>query len=156
MDDYITTVNAKGFDGTGRAKFNEGVNEKFERIRDYIVAHYRLNSRDDTDYWRQNRENDKLSDILKRILRCWERHENLAQEFERKQIRSAYGPMSWACILGGHGVWPDIGQRTGEAKSAGRVDMIEIDDFVRRCAMNFRTQNELVGSNQQVRSRVEK
>ncbi len=40
------------------------------------------------------------------------RHEYLAQEFDRQQIRSDYGPMSWACILAGHGVYPDIGQRT--------------------------------------------
>ena len=145
VDDFITAVDAEGIDGAGRVKFNESVNEKFEQIRDYIVAHYRLNSRDDTEYWRQNRANDNLADTLKRIMRCWERHEDLAREFDKQQIRSAYGPMSWACILAGHGVYPGIEQRTEEKQIQGKVDMTEIDDFVRRCAMNFRTQNELLG-----------
>ena len=38
VNDFIKTVKADGFDGARRDNFNENVNEKFERIRDYIVA----------------------------------------------------------------------------------------------------------------------
>ena len=144
VDDFIATVDVEGFDGPGCAGFNQRANEKFERIRDYIVAHYRLNSRNDTDYWRQNGANEYLSNTLKLILRCWAGCKNLTQEFEQQQISSSYGPMSWTCILAGHGIYPDIEQRTGENQNARKIDMTEIDDFVRRCSMNFQSQNELL------------
>ena len=50
--------------------------------------------------------------------------------------------MSWYCLLAGYGYYPDLRQVPGDEKYAGKVDMTEIDDFVRRCAMNFRSQSE--------------
>lgn len=142
VDDFIATVNAKGLSGKGRASFNDRTNEKFERIRDYIVAHYILNSRSDTEYWRQNSENKNMSETLQQIIACWSDASNLLQEFERQKISSSYAPMSWYCIFAGHGYYPDTNPRSGQAHTGGNVDMTEIDEFVRRCAMNFRTQNE--------------
>jgi hypothetical protein len=142
IDDFIATVGEKGLSGKGRASFNDRINEKFERIRDYIVAHYILNTRDDTDYWRQNRENKHMSDVLKQILGCWMSGGDLSKEFHERDIRSSYLPMSWYCIFAGHGHYPDIQSSSGRTPRAGDVAMTEIDEFVRRCAMNFRTQNE--------------
>ena len=34
-------------------KFNKTIVNEFELTRDYIVAHYKLNQRSDTDYWRR-------------------------------------------------------------------------------------------------------
>jgi len=146
IDDFIATVDEKGISGKGRASFNDRANEKFERIRDYIVAHYMLNTRDDTEYWRQNRENKHMSDLLKQILGCWMSGGDLSKEFRERDIRSSYLPMSWYCIFAGHGHYPDIQSSSGRAARAGDVAMTEIDEFVRRCAMNFRTQNEQLDS----------
>src|SRR5262249_38966856 len=51
--------------------FNARVNEHFEGTRDYIVTHYKTNSRTDTEYWRANAANLNLSDPLKRLLNLW-------------------------------------------------------------------------------------
>jgi hypothetical protein len=33
---------------------------------------------------------------------------------------------------------------TSQNKMQQKIDMAEVDEFVRRCALNFRTQNELL------------
>lgn len=140
--DFIETINANGFKGQGRDGFNERASEGFEKIRDYIVAHYLLNTRRDTEYWRQNAQNRNLSDTLQQILEIWTTGKNLSQEIERQQIRTSYTAMSWYCLLAGYGYYPDIKQVEGDEKFAEKFDITEIDEFVRRCAMNFGPQNE--------------
>jgi len=36
--------------------------------------------------------------------------------------------MSWTCILAGHGIYPDIGQRTGENQNPRKIDITPIID----------------------------
>ena len=140
--DFVDTVDEHGFNGEGRDAFNDRVSGGFEKVRDYIVAHYVLNSRRDTEYWRQNTQHRHLSDTLQKILEIWTTGKNLSQEIERQQIQTSYTAMSWYCLLSGYGYYPDLQQVPDAEKYAGRVDLVEIDDFVRRCAMNFRAQNE--------------
>ena len=141
-DDFVETVNTNGFTGQGRDAFNDRVNGGFESIRDYIVAHYVLNSRRDTDYWLQNAQNTNLPETLRQILQIWTTGKNLNQEIERQKIRTSYTPMSWYCLLAGYGYYPEIRRVDGSEEIAGKVNMAEIDEFVRRCAMNFPPQNE--------------
>ena len=49
-------------------RFNQRVNEHFEGTRDYIVTHYKTNTRTDTDYWRANAANPNLSDAAGAVL----------------------------------------------------------------------------------------
>ena len=140
--DFIATVNAEGFDGKGRDGFNQRAAEGFERIRDYIVAHYILNSRDDTDYWRQNGANTNVPERLQQILQIWKSGQSLSQEMERQKIHSSYTAMSWYCLLAGYGFYPELRDVPGGEQHARKVDMTEIDDFISRCASNFRSQNE--------------
>lgn len=140
---FMDTIEADGgFSGSGRNTFNERVNDSFEAVRDYIVAHYVLNTRQDTEYWVQNARNTNMSDTLQQILRIWTSGQNLSQEIEGQQIRSAYTPRSWYCLLAGYGYYPDIRQVPEEEQIVDRVDMTDVDEFVRRCALNFRSQNE--------------
>ncbi len=140
--DFISTVEADGFAGKGRDAFNQRAIDGFERIRDYIVAHYIMNSRDDTDYWRQNGENKNVSEALQQIVEIWTTGKSIAQEMERLQIHSSYTATSWYCLLAGYGFYPDLRDVKGGEKFANKIDMAEIDEFIRRCALNFRTQNE--------------
>jgi hypothetical protein len=142
---FMDTIDAESsFSGQGRHTFNERVSDSFEAVRDYIVAHYVLNSRQDTEYWIQNARNRNLSDTLQKILQMWTSGQNLSQEIERQKIRSSYTPRSWYCLLSGYGYYPDLQKVPGEAQMAGQVDMTEIDEFIRRCAMNFRPQNDQI------------
>ena len=140
--DFIETVEAEGFTGEGREGFNDRANLGFEQVRDYIVAHYIMNSRDDTEYWRQNGGNKNVSDRLQQILQIWKSGKSLSQEIERLQIPTSYTATSWCCLLAGYGFYPEIRPMPADNPAASKIDMIEIDEFIRRCSMNFRSQNE--------------
>lgn len=142
VDDFIDTIDADGFEDASRDAYNKRVNAGFERIRDYIVAHYILNSRDDTDYWRQNGSNRNVPETLQQILQIWKGGKGLNEEMERLQIRSSYTARSWYCLLSGYGFYPEIREVPDDHPARTQVDMARIDDFVRRCALNFRAHNE--------------
>jgi 2-polyprenyl-6-methoxyphenol hydroxylase-like FAD-dependent oxidoreductase len=142
VSDFIETVEAEGFEARGREAFNERANERFETIRDYIVAHYILNSREDTDYWKQNGQNTNVSETLRQILQIWKSGKSLSQEMERLQIRSSYTAMSWYCLLAGYGFYPAIKPAPTSPSATEKFDMDEIDEFIRRCALNFQSQND--------------
>lgn len=144
IDDFIGTVNAEGFSGAGKESFNARINQKFERVRDYIVTHYKLNSRDDSEYWRANRENKVLSEPLQKIFDCWQSGKQLELEFGRQKIPASYAPMSWYCIFAGYGHYPELAPQASTDGAENQVDMAEIDEFIRRCALNFRPQNALL------------
>ncbi|MFX8051563.1 tryptophan 7-halogenase, partial [Acinetobacter baumannii] len=68
VEQFIGALEAGNFGPRHREAYNRRVNEMFEGVRDYVVAHYRLNTRDDTDYWRANRAHPQVSDRLASLL----------------------------------------------------------------------------------------
>lgn len=51
--------------------YNRQVRRVFEEVRDFVQAHYHLNNRQDTEYWRAAREGVKLSERLRENLEVW-------------------------------------------------------------------------------------
>src|SRR5690606_28031237 len=98
------------FSNREQAQFNQLINQRFEAVRDYIVCHYRVNSRTDTDYWCENANNNNLSDSLRGLLQVWVAGENLTQEVERQKIGGYYPAASWHCLLAGYGLFPSQDQ----------------------------------------------
>jgi 2-polyprenyl-6-methoxyphenol hydroxylase-like FAD-dependent oxidoreductase len=116
-----------------RDVYNQQIHDYFDGHRDYIVTHYKINSRTDTPYWRANAENlGSVSDSLKAIYQTWIEGKDLAAEIRRQNIERYYPVLSWYALLAGMGSFPDIGAATGPDEVA------PLDDFMRRCALNFR------------------
>lgn len=130
VEGFIDAFQTGGMTSRHRDRFNATIARRYEGIRDYIVAHYRLNRRTDTDYWRDAAGHDRLSDSLKRIMTCWFTGGDLAAEIANQDIARYYAPLSWGVLFAGYGVFPD---RFVDAP-AMRDD---IDEFLRRCALNF-------------------
>ena len=59
--DFIDACEAGNFTAQFRDRFNRSVANRYESIRDYIVAHYRMSQRIDTEYWRDNGAGEHLS-----------------------------------------------------------------------------------------------
>ncbi len=130
------------FTNKNEQQFNQLTNARFEGIRDYIVAHYRANSRDDTEYWIANGENTKLSNSLVDILNCWIKGEDLNKEIERQKISQYYSVVSWTCLLSGYGIFPD--NLNPPNQQTRGYDLKTLDEFIERCGLNYKTQNELL------------
>ena len=118
-----------------RAAFNTVAAERMDGVRDYIVAHYKLNTRTDTDYWRVNAANEALSDPLLHILDRWFRRGDVAEELARQGQRSHFGTLSWHCLLAGYGAFPPVSepQRDDMDFHAAR----QVGAFLDGCALNF-------------------
>jgi 2-polyprenyl-6-methoxyphenol hydroxylase-like FAD-dependent oxidoreductase len=126
-------------------QYNQQICERFERVRDYIVAHYKLNSRDDSDYWRANRANTQLSDSLLQILDCWYRRHDLDQEIKRQQLSSHFGTSSWHCLLSGYGIYPALVATQDQLeKRPDHYQNLQLDAFFTACLLNFMPQHDLL------------
>ncbi len=126
------------------AAFNKIVNDRFEGTRDYIVTHYKTNSRSDTEYWRANAANLNLSDPLKQLLSAWMSGRSIAPGVRQQAIGSGYPVFSWYSIMAGMGIFPD--QRDLHAPSAeeAKYNLAEIDNLIERSATHYRSHHEVL------------
>jgi hypothetical protein len=137
IESFITRFNQSRFTADSRDDYNRYMDNRFERVRDYIVAHYRLNSRTDSPYWLDNARNDNLSGMLRRVLDAWYRRADLAVELDRLKLDSHFGVMSWHCLLAGYGAFPDLAPGQPPKGTGDRHVELGLGEFLRRCARNF-------------------
>jgi tryptophan 6-halogenase len=134
---HIVQATVEGFiaahDGGGRDAFNAAIARRYEGIRDYIVAHYRLNRRSG-DFWRENAANDDLSDDLKAILSAWFTGRDVGAVIAARDLGGYYAPMSWEVLLAGYGTFPDAARLQAAAPVA---DLAGIDALLDGCLLNF-------------------
>ncbi|MDX1515511.1 MAG: tryptophan halogenase family protein [Woeseiaceae bacterium] len=146
VQDTVETFMSQFEKGAGSDRhlddFNRHVRARFEGVRDYIVCHYRANSRTDSDYWRDNAANENLSDSLVRILKTWIERGDLSLEVREQDISHYYNTISWHCLLAGYGLFPDGPYRRPSSPADSRYPLADIEDYVTRCALNFRPHSE--------------
>lgn len=125
------------WEGQDREAFNAEIAARLEGIRDYIVCHYRMNRRGDTDYWRANAANQNLSDSLKAIMTCWFAGGDLSAEIAEQDIARFYAPLSWHCLLAGYGIFPDDAKLVPPGPDIEKFDFARIDGYIRAAARAF-------------------
>ena len=120
-----------------RARFNARFNRQFDGIRDYIVTHYKTNSRTDTDYWRANAANTKLSDNLLKLLSVWTSGKSIVPGVRAQELGLGYPVASWLALLAGMGLFPDPQRLRPPTEREAQFNLAEIDDLLSRCAGNY-------------------
>ena len=125
-----------------RDRFNDKVNQHFEGTRDYIVTHYKTNTRKDTDYWRANAENTKISDALLELYAIWMSGKSIAPEVGSQRLGKGYPIFSWFCIFAGMGIFPEKERLRKPDGRGPSYSMAEIDNLLQRSLLNFRDQRE--------------
>jgi hypothetical protein len=124
--------------------FNQDINSRFDGIRDYVVCHYKMNQRSDSDYWLDNAANSNISDPLSRILTLWQNSQDFAGDMHKYKFTGAYQPKSWACLLAGYGVFPKKNMDPSIDYSKHHQEIEGLSDFIRRCGLNFKNHNDLL------------
>lgn len=137
IERFIDANEKDNFSDENQDEFNLLINQRFEGIRDYIVAHYRLSSRDDTDYWRENSANPHISDQLKYIVNGWMAGDDITKIIQQSNVKSYYPPFSWLCILAGYGIFPKQLTNVPKGNAAHKYDLDYVDDFIQRSSLNF-------------------
>lgn len=103
--------------------YNRRLNRMFDGVRDYVVAHYLLNSRRDSDYWVAQRESLALSDSLRELLEVWDKGGDFEAALRRQADIQVYQRPSWYCLLAGMGRFPDSANLRASALSL-RADTV--------------------------------
>jgi tryptophan 6-halogenase len=142
VEGFIDAYDKGGMTSKHAATFNDSIALRYDGIRDYIVAHYRLNQRTDSDYWRENTANNNLSDNLKTIMTAWFTGADLAQEIARLDIGRYYSSLSWHCLLAGYGTFPPDHKLIAAEEELEMADMDKIDSFIAGCVQNFGSHSE--------------
>jgi hypothetical protein len=148
IEEFATAFENGGFTNQFKEVFNRRMNMNFEGIRDYIVLHYKTNSRNDSQYWIDNRENKNIPNNVKDMLRCWYNIQSLEDELKRLNIGSYYTKMSWNCLLSGMGLFPPKESLTSADAQIAQADLEFVDKFIGGCSMNFKPHKKmLIGEN---------
>jgi hypothetical protein len=125
-----------------RDEFNARISNRFDAVRDYIVCHYRINTRSDTPYWRDAGSNEKISPSLREILTAWLTGKNITDELERQTLDAYFPSMSWNCLLAGKGIYPTQEQVRPGNELAHKYNLQDIETYLQGCALNFKSHRE--------------
>ncbi|WP_374281498.1 tryptophan halogenase family protein [Novosphingobium sp.] len=89
-----------GFDPATIAEFNRQTDFEYERIRDFIILHYKATERSDTPFWDYCRTMD-VPETLQRKLDLWMANGRIFREDEE-----LFAEESWIQVLLGQGIVP--------------------------------------------------
>jgi 2-polyprenyl-6-methoxyphenol hydroxylase-like FAD-dependent oxidoreductase len=128
-------------------RFNQMITEMYEGVRDYVVTHYKTNTRTDTDYWRENATNRQISDGLKQLYQLWMSGNSIAPAVREQRIgNNAYPVVSWYAIMAGMGLFPDSRQLHPPSAAEARYNMAEIDELIERSATHYGDHRAILAS----------
>ena len=105
-----------GFDPATIAEFNRQTDFEYERIRDFIILHYKATERDDTAFWRQCRDME-VPDTLRRKIDLFAANGRIFREDEE-----LFSEESWIQVLLGQGVIPRGYDPLVDIKSDAQVE----------------------------------
>jgi tryptophan halogenase len=91
----------KKIDGRLRDEFNRLIDLQYERIRDFLILHYKLNTREDAEIWRYCAAMD-VPDSLTRKIELF-RHCAIIERYRD----GLFPPTSWLSIFIGQGLIPE-------------------------------------------------
>lgn len=152
--EFIRALEAGGFTPRHRGAVNRSIAARYDGIRDYIVAHYRLNGRSSLPYWTDNAANQNLSDGLKAVMTAWFTHQDMSEAL--RQIygpQSAYSSLSWHCLFAGYGAFPAADKQQPLPPGLRGADAAQVERILTESAMNFAAYDPLAqGSQPQVAS----
>ena len=106
---------ADGYDQRLVDEYNRRMDIEYERIRDFLILHYHLNSRDDTELWRYCRSME-VPDSLTRRMRLF-RHSGIVEPYRD----GLFTPPSWLAVYIGQGLVPEHYNPTADAIPAERL-----------------------------------
>ncbi len=135
---FIEAYQEGGFTDKNRDGFNQRINGRIDAVRDYIVCHYKINTRTDSEYWKANAANNRISPSLHAILTSWMKGESITDELERQKLDIYFPNVSWNCLLAGKGIFPNANQLKQVPELQEKYKMADLERFIHGCSLNFK------------------
>ena len=119
-----------GFDQATIAEFNRQTDFEYERIRDFIILHYKATTRDDTPFWRYVRDMD-IPATLQRKIDLWMANGRIFRDDEE-----LFAEESWIQVFLGQGYVPRGYDPLADLKSNEEVAhyLGDVRGVIRKCA----------------------
>lgn len=121
-------------------EFNRQTDFEYERIRDFIILHYKATERDDSDFWNHVRTME-VPETLRRKWALWEANGRIFREDEE-----LFGEESWIQVFLGQGVIPRQYDPLVDLKSVPQIAQYlgNIAQTIRKCVDVMPTHAEFV------------
>jgi tryptophan halogenase len=129
-----------GFDAADIAEANAQAQTEYERIRDFIVLHYKATQRDDSPFWNYCRGME-IPDSLQHKLELYRSNGRL---FHAEQ--DLFGPVSWLQVMHGQRVQARGHHPFADARPASEVAEFlgNVETVVRKCVDFMPTHAEFI------------
>jgi len=103
------------FNPVERDEYNRQMQDVYEDARDFIILHYKITRRDDSDFWNRCRTMD-VPDSLARRIELWRAKGRVFREG-----RELFGTASWAAVMLGQGLVPEAHEPAADALDAAMI-----------------------------------
>ncbi|MDZ7868419.1 MAG: tryptophan 7-halogenase [Rheinheimera sp.] len=105
----LQTFSTPAYDQTDIDRFNEVTKLEYERIRDFIILHYKANQRDDAPLWQQSRAMALPAELADKI-QAYQDHAQVP-----RLPWEIFGADSWLALYDGLGVKPGAFDRSADS-----------------------------------------
>jgi tryptophan halogenase len=121
----------KRFNPVERDEYNRQMQDVFEDVRDFVILHYKVTRRNDSEFWNYCRTMP-VPDSLQHKLELWQSKGRLFRE-----QRELFGTASWVAVLLGQGLVPDEVE-----PAAAALDERMIADALEKMRLSYRRMAE--------------
>jgi tryptophan halogenase len=112
----------KRIDPPLRDEFNRLMDLQYERIRDFLILHYKLNSREDAEIWRYCAAMEVPESLTRKIELF--RHSGIIERYRE----GLFTPTSWLSVFIGQGLIPEDYSPVADAMPEDRL-IARMDEF---------------------------
>lgn len=138
---FLKTFNKGNYTEQSRAIFNQNIKDRYNGIRDYIVCHYKVNTRTDSDYWQDNRLMTDYSENLKAVLSRWDAGKDITAVLEERNMSQYYPAVSWYCLLAGYGRFNSI----ANGEKINTYNLQRMNEYLSKISQRFMLHNDAIG-----------
>ncbi|MDZ4307836.1 tryptophan halogenase family protein [Allopontixanthobacter sp.] len=128
------------FDQANIDEFNRQTDFEYERVRDFIILHYKATERDDTPFWRYCRDMD-VPDTLQHKIDLFKANGRIFREDEE-----LFSEESWIQVMLGQGVIPSGYDPLVDIRSEAQVVQFlgNVENVIRKCVAVMPTHADFV------------
>lgn len=129
-----------GFDQANIDEFNRQTHFEYDRVRDFIILHYKATQRDDTPFWRYCRDMD-VPDTLQRKIDLFRANGRIFREDEE-----LFSEESWIQVMLGQGIIPQGYDPLVDVRSEPQIVQFlgNIEAVIRKCVAVMPKHDEFV------------
>ncbi len=132
-----------GFDTIDIDEYNALTHWEYERIRDFLVLHYKLTERDDSDFWNYCR-NMSIPDSLQRKMDLFRSNGRIFRDG-----LELFAEGSWLQVMVGQGIKPRAHHPFAELRPESEVlaYINNVEQVIAKCVAAMPTQTEFIAKN---------